>query len=117
MANTSVERATQKGKDLHVSLAKSIAVIDLFKSGTGLCASTTILETLYPGHSRHEIQKALNELESWKVIIFRRFNDAWSVFEGSDFDFNGALTHELSKGAFDIDKAEKYVRLHPVVAK
>ncbi|MBF4339149.1 hypothetical protein, partial [Vibrio anguillarum] len=40
LANTSVERATQKGKDLHVSLAKSIAVIDLFKSGTGLCAST-----------------------------------------------------------------------------
>lgn len=117
LANTSVERATQKGKDLHVSLAKSIAVIDLFKNGTGLCASTTILETLYPGHSRHEIQKALNELESWKVIIFRRFNDAWSVFEGSDFDFNGALTHELSKGSFDIDKAEKHVRLHPVVAK
>ncbi|MGY2575887.1 hypothetical protein [Vibrio sp. C8] len=117
LANTSVERATQKGKDLHVSLAKSIAVIDLFKNGTGLCASTTILETLYPGHSRHEIQKALNELESWKVIIFRRFNDAWSVFEGSDFDFNGALTNELSKGSFDIDKAEKHVRLHPVVAK
>lgn len=117
LANTSVERATQKGKDLHVSLAKSIAVIDLFKNGTGLCASTTILETLYPGHSRHEVQKALNELESWKVIIFRRFNDAWSVFEGSDFDFNGALTHELSKGSFDIDKAEKHVRLHPVVAK
>ncbi|EII2378424.1 hypothetical protein LG166_002687 [Vibrio cholerae] len=117
LANTSIERAMQKGKELHVSLTKSIAVIDLFKNGTGLCASTTIIETLYPSYSRQEIQKALNELESWKVIVFRRFNDAWSVFEGSDFDFNGALAQELATGNFDIDKAEKHVRLHPVVAK
>lgn len=117
LANTAVERATQKGKELHVSLTKSIAVIDLFKNGTGLCASSSILETLYPWHSSDEIQQALHELESWKVIIFRRFNDAWSVFEGSDFDFNEALRKELTNNSFELDKAEKYVRLHPIVAK
>lgn len=117
LANTSVERSIQKGKELHVSLTKSIAVIDLFKNGTGLCASTSILETLYPEYSDIEIQNALNDLESWKIVIFRRFNDAWSVFEGSDFDFNEALRKELGKGNFDLDNVEKHVRLHPVVAK
>lgn len=117
LANNSVERAIQNGKELHVSLTKSIAVIDLFKNGTGLCASTSILKTLYPAYSHDEIHNALNELESWKVIIFRRFNDAWSVFEGSDFDFNKALKSELAKGHLDLDNAEKHIRLHPVVAK
>ncbi|MEI8596410.1 AAA family ATPase [Photobacterium sp. Hal280] len=117
LANSSIERAIQHGNKLHVSLTKSISVIDLFKNGTGLCASTSILETICLNYSQREVQNALQELEEWKIIVFRRFNDAWSVFEGSDFDFNGALRTELNREHFDLHKAEKHVRLHPVVAK
>ena len=28
----------------------------------------------------------LEELQAWSLIIFRKFNDSFSVFEGSDFD-------------------------------
>jgi len=91
-----IDRAQSKGSALHLELLKTISVIELFKSGTGIEADLDCLLSLYPGKGA-EIQKALFELESWNLLIFRKFNEAWALYEGSDFNIEEALDEEFRK--------------------
>lgn len=117
LASSCIERVSNKGSALHVSLVKTIAVVELFSNGSGITASTDLLSAVFPECDDKELVQALENLTAWKTIIFRKFNNSWSVFEGSDFDLNTALNQELRVENFDIKNTEKYVNFHPVVAK
>lgn len=117
LASSCIERVSNKGSALHVSLVKTIAVVELFSNGSGITASTALLSTVFSECDEQDLLKALEDLTDWKTVIFRKFNNSWSVFEGSDFDLNTALNQELRVENFDIKHTEKYVNFHPVVAK
>jgi len=84
-----VERTEAKSTDpLHVALIKNIAVIDLFRNGSGLAAETVVLEELVHPDFRSKVADALEQLSKWRVVLFKKHIGAWSVFEGSDFDID-----------------------------
>ncbi|ANJ95190.1 hypothetical protein [Serratia plymuthica] len=114
-----VERTESKTANiLLVDLIKSIAIIDLFRNGSGLVANAKVLGTLFPEKKNDELIKALNELASYKVILFKSYLDTWSVFEGSDFDIDNAISQEMAKfPGINYQKLSKLMGLHPVVAK
>lgn len=114
-----VERAEAKTGDvLHVSLIKSIAVIDLFRNGSGLAAETTVLTSLFPGRASDEIDAALEQLSTWRVVIFKKHIGAWSVFEGSDFDIDSAVAQaRATLPGVNFDLLSKLANLYPVIAK
>jgi hypothetical protein len=113
-----VERTEARGGDLHVSLIKNIAVIDLFRSGSGLAAEDQVLRSLHPAANETELQQAISDLDKWRVAIYRKHLSAWSVFEGSDFDIDTAVSHARgSLPALDLDLLTRLANLHPVVAK
>ncbi|ENO3978098.1 hypothetical protein ACBI01_004198 [Aeromonas veronii] len=118
VACDAVERAEAKGSRIHASVVKNIAVIDLFKNGSGLAADNDILKTFYPKISRTELDSILDDLSNWKIIVFRKFNDAWSIFEGSDFDIDIAVT-EIKSKVRDLEFGElsEIANFHPIVAK
>jgi len=116
-ANTAVDKVEAKGTPLHASLIKSIAVIDLFKNGSGLAADRDLLATIFPDLEESVINVALSELEQWKVITYRKYNEAWSIFEGSDFDIELALEQEKSDVSYSGDNTIPPTRFPPVVAK
>lgn len=118
VACDAIDRAEAKGSRIHASVVKNIAVIDLFKNGSGLAADDEILKTFYPKISRAEFDSILGDLSSWKVIVFRKFNNAWSIFEGSDFDIDIAVAEVKSK-IRDLDSGElsEIETFHPIVAK
>ena len=114
-----VERTEAKSADsLHVELIKNIAVIDLFRNGSGLAAEVNVLtELLYP-RKREKIEEALEQLSKWKVILFKKHIGAWSVFEGSDFDIEAAITQARSASpGVDFALLESLTNLYPVIAK
>lgn len=118
VATEAVERAEAKGGQLHASIVKNIAIIDLFKNGSGLAADNELLKTIYPTLSHKELNTILADLSEWKVIIFRKFNDAWSIFEGSDFDIEAATTEVKAQvTSFDPSEIADIANFHPVVAK
>ncbi|ECK7389650.1 ATP-binding protein, partial [Salmonella enterica subsp. enterica] len=113
-----VERTESKTSNVFlVNLIKSIAIIDLFRNGSGLVANAKSLGTLFPEKKNDELTKALDELASYKVILFKSYLDTWSVFEGSDFDIDSAISQEMAKfPGINYQKLSKLMGLHPVVA-
>jgi len=114
-----VERAESKtGDALLVSLIKNIAVIDLFRNGSGLAADSAVVGSLFYDKTPEELDTALRKLSSLKVALFKSYTGAWSVFEGSDFDIDAAIAQALAASpGIDYARLAQLMGLHPVVAK
>jgi hypothetical protein len=114
-----VERAEAKtGDALLVSMIKNIAVIDMFRNGSGLAADSAVIESLFYPRPAPELQAALKKLSDLKVALYKSYTGAWSVFEGSDFDIDGAIAQALAASpGIDYGRLAQLMGLHPVVAK
>ncbi|GHC42493.1 hypothetical protein GCM10010096_11630 [Alcaligenes pakistanensis] len=114
-----VERAEAKTDDaLLVSMIKNIAIIDLFRNGSGLAADTAVIGTLFYDKKRESLDEALKKLSDLKVVLYKNYTGAWSVFEGSDFDIDGAVAQTLAASpGIDYARLAQLMGLHPIVAK
>lgn len=114
-----VERAEAKAGDpLLVDLLKNIAVIDLFRNGSGLAADATVIGALFFDKTRDELEAALQKLSALKVALYKSYTGAWSIFEGSDFDIDAAIAQALATSpGVDYGTLSQLMGLHPVVAK
>ena len=106
------------GEELHVRLLKAIATIDMLKDRSGLIASTELLKLALDDCDPEQIDAALDDLKRWCLVIFRKFTNAYSVFEGSDFDINEAIEQALEETReLDLFSFGALPNLQPVVAK
>ncbi|AIB38620.1 MULTISPECIES: hypothetical protein [Pseudomonas] len=114
-----VERAEAKsGDQLLVAIIKNIAVIDLFRNGSGLSADLPVIAALFHNVPREQIEDALKKLSALKVALYKTYTGSWSVFEGSDFDIDAAISQALAASAgVDYAKLSQLMGIHPVVAK
>ncbi len=114
-----VERAEAKtGDPLLVVLIKNIAVIDLFRNGSGLAADAAVIGALFYDKTRDELDAALQELSALKIALYKSYTGAWSIFEGSDFDIDAAIAQALATSpGVDYVSLAQLMGLHPVVAK
>jgi hypothetical protein len=113
-----VERAEAKGTDIHVKLTKTIALIEMFRNGSGLVAEEPVLAVSTPGVVEDQIRKALEELAEWKVLIERKHLGAWGIYAGSDFDIEGAINVARGEiGEPDLSHISTLSDLQPVLAK
>jgi hypothetical protein len=114
----SVERAESKGSQLHVEVAKTVALIEMFRSGAALAADFETIVCSVKTVKKQEVKQALDELVAWKILIERKHLDAYGVFAGSDFDIEGAINaarNEIS--AFNGKLITELTDLNPVIAK
>ena len=114
-----IERTeTKTGNGFLVELIKNIAVIDLFRNGSGLAADTAVLSAIFFDKPIAEIELSLEELSRMRVVLFKKHSGAWSVFEGSDFDIDSAIAKTLAVApGIDYNHLAQLMGLHPVVAK
>lgn len=118
IASNAVSKAEAMGTELHIAIVKNIAAIDLFKNGSGLAADLKVLQSLFTANKEKQLQAVISDLESWKIIVHRKFNHAWSVFEGSDFDIEKAVAQEkTSIVAVDTQQLSNLAKFSPVIAK
>ena len=117
-AAEAVERAEAKGSTIHVQLTKTIALIELFRNGSGLAADDETLCASLPEQSEDNIKTSLEELRGWSVITYRKHLGAWGVFAGSDFDIDAAVNDALNAiGDPNLELLTKLSNLFPIVAK
>lgn len=117
-AADAVERAEAKGQTLHVQLTKTIALIELFRNGSGLAADDETLCSCLPEQHEEDVGKALSDLREWSVIAYRKHLGAWGVFAGSDFDIDAAVDDALvTIGDPNLENLTKLSNLFPVIAK
>ena len=119
LAVEALERCQALGGDeLQLLLLKTIALLDLFKERSRLVASVEALRLALPKYPSGQIQIALDQLQAWSLIVHRKFNDSYSVFEGSDFDIDDAVGRVL-EATDDVDfiRLNAIADLQPIVAK
>ena len=104
------------GEDLHLRLLKVIAVVDLLKDRSGLVASLELLKFALPGCGKKRITAALDDLQSWSLLVFRKFMGTYAIFEGSDFDIDHAVD-QASVSEVGLASIGAIAGLQPIVAK
>jgi hypothetical protein len=113
-----VERAETKVDSLQLSLVKTVALIELFRNGSGLAADEPTLLSCFPRLSASEVLVSLEQLAEKSILIFRRHLNAWGVYAGSDFDIESASAKSRAElGEIDIQAIAKLGTLPPVLAK
>ena len=106
------------GEELHERLLKVIALADLLKESSGLPPNRALLGLSLPEQSAETIDGALEVLRARSLIVHRRFSDTWAVFEGSDFDIEGAVGQALLETEGSVVGAlDASVSLQSLVAK
>ena len=106
------------GEELHLRLLKTIALVGLLKDRSGLVGSVDILKQALPGYGSKEITQALARLQDWSLIVFRKFSNAYDIFEGSDFDIDYAVGQSLAATSeVDFARLNTLADLQPIVAK
>ena len=106
------------GEEIHLFLLKLIALIDLFKERSGLVANDALLRLAMPHHDATVTREALEKLQVWSLLIYRKFNGSYSVFEGSDFDIDEEVGRVLATMPdVDFDKLNEIAGLQPIIAK
>ena len=113
-----IERCQSKGSELHLRLIKAIALIDLFRNGSGLVADNVVLATCVPHIPKSEVEKALADLAGWSQIIYRKHLNTWAIYQGSDFDIDAALSATLATmPGLDIKRLSTLAALQPILPK
>ena len=106
------------GEERSLWLLKVVALIGMFRERSGLTASKELLQWALTDSTAQEIEDDLARLMEWSLVVYRKFDDSYSVFDGSDFDIENAVTKALeSVTDVDFDRLEALAGLQPVVAK
>lgn len=113
-----VERAEAKGTAAHVSLTKTVALIELFRAGSGLAPDSDVLGAAIPGIAEESVPVLLRDLAGWGVLIERKHLGAWGIYAGSDFDIEAAIkTARAHIGEPELNHISTLSDLQPVLAK
>ena len=117
VAVDAVERTERKGTSEHIRLVKTLALVDLFRTGSGIEASLPIL-AVGSGFDESKTKALLKDLQDWKVAIARHHVNAFAVFEGSDFNLDQAVAEALAQqNGIDVSLIDRLLALQPVIAR
>mgnify|MGYP000870227064 CR=1 FL=1 len=118
LSNTINPELTQ----IETNVLKTIGLLNWLAEVSHLYASEdSILDALQSQDvTKGEIQKALKSLQSRSLIVYRRFNKTYSIWQGSDVDIEERLQEARQQlgGTFSIAEAvQKYLPPRPIVAR
>jgi hypothetical protein len=117
LAMEAVERAALRSA-LCAKLAKTVALIEFFRNGSGLAVADDFLRLCAPAATTAEVDAALAELVSRAILIRQPRLGGYALFAGSDFDLDEAI--RLASEKLEADAlTELPVRLGigPIAAK
>ena len=118
VAVEAVERSTAKGSNIHIELTKCVALIEMFRSGSGLLPEISVLSVCVQGAGIVDVAAALKDLVNWKILIERKHLEAFGVFAGSDFDIEAAVVQARTEiGTPDLQVLSALTDLQPILAK
>lgn len=118
-ASEAVARCEAKSKSqTDIDILKTVAIIDLFKEKSGLVANLEVLHSCFPELSTRKLNSSLKRLKEYSLIIFRKYQNAFSVYAGSDFNIEQAVKNVLEENSeVNFDELRKLAKLQPLLAK
>lgn len=95
---------------------KTIALLFLFSAGSPLRSNFQVIRASLPELQDEEILRILSILKMKKIIVEKRHADYFSLFEGSDFDFDESY-EKLSIAEISSSAVNQLLNLPTVVAR
>lgn len=95
---------------------KTIALLFLFSAGSPLRSNFQVVRASLPELQDEEILRILSILKKKKIIVEKRHADYFSLFEGSDFDFDESY-EKLSIAEISPSAVNQLLNLPTVVAR
>ena len=116
-ATESIRRAETLDEADSIKITKVISLIDLFGKNFSLFSSKEILENSL-NITKSKLDDILKKLEDKKIIIFRKFKNAYSLYSGSDINLDelSELNKTKIKNDYEIILSQ-LPALQPIVAK
>ena len=116
-ASVSIRRAESLDDEDVIKITKCISLIDLFGKNISLFPTKEILSNSLE-IPLNRLNKILKDLENKKIIVFRKFKNAYALFSGSDIDLEEVTSLNKSKIKDDYDIIlSELPQLQPIVAK
>ena len=101
-ATEAIRRAEVTDDSASIKIAKVIALVDLFGKNLSLFSSKEILMHAL-NQEKTNIKNTLSLLEDKKIIVYRKFKKAYSLFSGSDIDLEQVVELNKSKISGDTE--------------
>lgn len=118
-ASEAIERCEARSTSkIDIDILKTVAIIDLFKEKSGLTANVEILQVCFPEVSKRKLNGSLKRLKTDSFIIYRKYQNSYSIYAGSDFDIEQAVKEVLEEhNEVNFDELRKLAKLQPLLAK
>ena len=114
-----VERCEARGADAaQIRVVKTVALVDMLRERSGLVPSIAVIAAANPNLEAGQVERLVEGLKSWSVLIDRRHLGSVSIYAGSDFDLDEALSAARGEsGTLDLTHLRSIGVLAPVLAK
>lgn len=117
LATETVERANLRD-ELSARLTKTIALIEFFRNGSGVVASSEMLRLCVSPGERKRVDETLNDLVSKAILLRQPRLGTFALFSGSDFDLDESLNRANEHLSADLMRdLPSRLGLRPVPAK
>lgn len=113
---TALHRLPEGAGELDARLLKTIALLDIFGDVAGIRASEATLEAIYTDGSEDSKQTLAATVERARrasLIIFRKFRNAYQLWEGSDLDVDKLVRDARSQVGASSSLVQRLVRVAP----
>jgi hypothetical protein len=97
MGAEAVERCEARFGATHAAIVKAVALIDMFRAGSGLLPDRDLLIDCLHGVSASDVDSALVDLAKASILVYRKHLQAWALFAGSDFDIETSMSNAMLK--------------------
>lgn len=120
---TALQRLPQGAGELEARLLKTVGLLGLFGDAAGVSASEAMLEAIYTDDtetSKRGLADALERLRRASLIIFRKFRNAYQLWEGSDLDVDALVRDALDQvdaGSSLVQRLARVAPPRPLVAR
>jgi hypothetical protein len=120
---TALRRLPEGALALDAQALKTIGLLGLFGDAAGLAASDATLDAIYADGtetSKQALAAALNRLRTASLVIFRKFRNAYQLWEGSDLDVDALVRNALAQVDATAALVSRLVRVappRPVIAR
>ena len=118
-----IRRLPETAGDLDVRLLKAIGLLGTLGDVTGLVPSEDVLRAAFGDsdrRSRAEIRRSLERLQAGSLIVYRKYRDAYQVWEGSDLDLEAlvrAASRQIDPRSGLLPRLNRVMQPRPIIAR